>query len=179
MADIVPAHDQLVTHRYVIHYFDHEPREQDPHYADFREYKRRRKANDTYHCDFAFDHYFGDTSECDNKHPLEGHHKWIEFALKNGVELELLEKDFPGVSAMGIGAWINSDQNLTLLCRFHHRGPGGVHIASAADYAAEAYIRGLIKRRESEDEDIRHPRQRRVRLLPCQAANVGGHQGGP
>lgn len=26
----------------------------------------------------------------------------------------------------------------------YHRGPGGVHVASAADFEAERYVRGLI-----------------------------------
>ena len=142
MAD-VPAHDQKVTHSYTIHYAGHEPREDDPHKKDFDEYKRRRKADGTYHCDFAAEHRNGDQSECDLSKPLECHHKHIEFALKNGVDLALLEADYPGVSQMGIGAWIDSAENLELLCVFHHRGHAGKHVVSVSDFEGELYVRGL------------------------------------
>lgn len=127
-----------------MHYPEHEPRENDPHKADFEEYKRRRKANGTYYCDFAHEHRNGDTSECDTAHPLEAHHNKIELALKNGVDFALLEKDYPGISQMGIGAWIDSEQNLCLYCQRHHRSHGGVHVASASDFTAEEYVRNLI-----------------------------------
>lgn len=143
MAD-VPAHQQTVSHRYTVAYPEHEPRAEDPHIHEFREYKRRRRANGTYHCDFAAEHRNGDTSECDLSRPLEAHHTHVEFALLNGVDIALLEKDFPGISAQNIGAWLDGDQNLTLLCAAHHRGPGGVHNASAADWEGEKYVRGLI-----------------------------------
>lgn len=142
--DDVPAHDQKTTHTYVVHFPAHEPREDDPHAADFREYKRRRKEDGTYHCDFAVQHRDGDFTECDLTKPLEAHHTHVEFALQNGVDIALLEADFEGISQHDIGAWIDSDANLTLLCVFHHRGHGGVHVASAADFEGEKYVRGLI-----------------------------------
>lgn len=141
----VPAHEQKVTHRYIVCYEAHEPRADDPHRADFEEYKRRRRENGTYYCDFANDHRNGDSSECDLTKPLECHHDKIELALKNGVDMELLEKDFPGVSKMGIGAWIDSDQNLCLLCVVHHRTYAGVHTISHSDYMGSEYVRGLTK----------------------------------
>lgn len=137
------AHDQKVTHSYLIHYPDHGPRIDDPHYVDFETYKRRRKTDSTYWCDFAKEHRNGDFSECATG-PLECHHKIIEFALMNSVDLVLLEKDYPGVSAPGLGAWVESADNLMLLCAFHHRGHGGVHIASASDWTASQYIRKMI-----------------------------------
>jgi hypothetical protein len=143
MSDSVAAHDQVETHRYVIHFPEHEPREHDPHKSDFDEYKRRRRQDGTYHCDFAMEHRNGDTSECDLSKPLECHHQHIEFALQNGVDLTLLEKDYPGVSDVGIGAWIDSATNLELLCVFHHRGHGGKHVLSVSDFEGEIYVRGL------------------------------------
>lgn len=140
-----PAHDQKFTHSYIVHYPAHEPREHDPHLHDFKEWKRRRREAGTYHCDFAVAHRNGDFSECDLEAPLEAHHKVIEFATTNEVDISLLEKDYPGISKNSIGAWIDSDPNLTLLCRNHHRGPGGVHNASASDYGASFYIRNLIR----------------------------------
>lgn len=141
---VTPAHDMKVTHSYTIHCFEHEPRDKDPHKHDFDEFKRRRKSSNTYHCDFAIEHRNGDFSECDLTKPLECHHKHIEFALKNGVDITLLEKDYPGVSKQGIGAWIDSAENLELLCIVHHRSHAGKHVAAYADFEGEIYIRGLI-----------------------------------
>lgn len=150
MADLVPAHSQAFTKHYVVHYPAHEPRESDPHKRDFLEWKKRRKESGTYHCDFAVDHRNGDFSECDLSRPLEAHHKVIEFAMTNEVDISLLEKDYPGISKEELGAWIDGDSNLTLLCVFHHRGPGGVHNASYSDYGSEFYIRNLISDSETE-----------------------------
>jgi hypothetical protein len=141
---IVPAHDQAVTRKYVMHYPDHGPRESDPYYADFHAYKAIRRAAGTWTCDFAVEHRGGDTSECDLARPLECHHRHIEFATMNSVDLALLEPDYPGVSAMGVGKWVESAVNLMLLCVFHHRGHAGVHVASSSDYEATSYIRRLI-----------------------------------
>ena len=135
------AHDQKVSHRYVVHYPQHEPRESDPHYVDFREYRRRTAA--TARCAFAV--AVGDDSECDHEHPLELHHSHIEFALQNAVDLKRLERVYPGVSDRDqVGAWVESAANLLWLCRFHHRGHGGVHCATQSDYGSEFFIRGLI-----------------------------------
>lgn len=141
---VIAAHSQKVTRTYLVHYPEHGPRESDPHYADFHAYKATRKANGTWYCDFAHEHRNGDTSECDLGAPLEAHHRVIEFAIQNEVDLELLEKDYPGVSSMGVGAWVESAENLELLCRKCHRGAGGVHNASASDYTASEYVRNLI-----------------------------------
>lgn len=39
---------------------------------------------------------------------------------------------------------MESAANLEWLCEFHHRGHGGVHVASSADFEAEKFIKGLI-----------------------------------
>lgn len=142
---LVPAHDQKFTHSYIIHYPAHAPRANDPHKWDFDQWKRQRRESGTYHCDFARDHRGGDESECDLKHPLEAHHAKVEFAMMNEIDFSLLEKDFPGISAQEVGAWIDGDANLILLCVNHHRGPMGVHVASYSDYGSTFYIRNLIK----------------------------------
>ena len=144
MGDVIPAHAQKFTHSYLVHYPEHGPRESDSHYADFHAYKALRRKNGTWTCDFAVEHRAGDTSECDLAAPLECHHRVIEFATLNAVDLALLERDYPGVSSMGVGAWVESATNLMLLCRRHHRGPEGVHTASFADWGASFYVRGLI-----------------------------------
>lgn len=146
-SDVTPAHDQKTTHHYLMHYPDHPPRESDPHYRDFEAYRRRTQK--TAQCEFGVLRG-GDFSECDPgpahwPRGLEMHHSHIEFALQNGVDLALLEKDYPGISDPDqIGAWVESPANLMWLCTFHHRGPGGVHVASESDYTAAHYIRNLI-----------------------------------
>jgi hypothetical protein len=135
------AHQQKVTHTYVISYPAHEPREDDPHYRDFNEYRRRTKA--TARCTFAVE--TADDSQCDKQNPLELHHAHVEFALQNGVDLVMLERAYPGISNPDeIGAWVESAANLVWLCRFHHRGHGGVHSATASDFEAEHFVRSLI-----------------------------------
>lgn len=140
MAD-TPAHDQSATHHYTMHYPAHPPRTDDPHYKDFEEYRRRTHAI----AKCAIGEHRNDFSECSADKPLELHHAHVEFSLQNGVDLAWLEKDYPGISDPNeVGAWVESGDNLMWLCEFHHRGHGGVHVASAADFEAEKYVRGLI-----------------------------------
>lgn len=134
-----PAHDQKVTHSYLIHYPEHAPRQGDPNYVDFEAYRRKTKA--TAQCSVGL--HRNDFSECTGG--LELHHAHIEFSLQNGVDLQWLEKDYPGVSdPAAIGAWVETADNLMWLCEHHHRGHGGVHVATSSDYEAEKYVRGLI-----------------------------------
>ena len=133
-----PAHDQNTTHRYVMHYPAHPPRPEDPHYVDFEHYRKTHIA--TARCAYADS---ATADQCTTQ--LELHHKVIEFSLQNGVDFAVLEKDFPGISdPTKVGAWVESDQNFEWLCSFHHRGHGGVHVASASDFAAERYVKDLI-----------------------------------
>lgn len=145
-----PAHDQGFTHKYIIHYPAHEPREQDPHYKDFHEYRERTRP--TAKCSIG--EHRNDFSECDGE--LELHHAHIEFALQNAISLEWLEVDYPGVSNPDeIGAWVESGKNLTWLCMAHHRGAGGVHSATASDFEGEKYVKGMISAVNRErDEEI-------------------------
>lgn len=135
------AHDQKVTHSYLVHYPAHPERESSPHWRDFQAYRRATHA--TAKC--AIGQHRNDYAECAGE--LELHHTHIdEFALQNGVDLAWLEVDYPGVSNPDeVGEWIETAQNLQWLCMAHHRGHGGVHVAAAADFEAEHYIRGLIK----------------------------------
>jgi hypothetical protein len=137
-------HDQAITNRYIIHYPAHEPRESDPHYKDFNEFRRRTK--DSAKCGIGAER--NDFSECSLNQPLEVHHSHIEFSLANAIDLKWLEVDYPGVSNPDeIGAWIESAANLEWLCLFHHRAAGtGKHHAAVADFEAEKYIRNLISK---------------------------------
>lgn len=134
------AHDQAVTNRYTVHFPEHPPRESDPHYRDFEAYRNRTK--DSAVCAFA-QRRGGDASECAGG--LELHHSHVEFSMQNGVDLTLLEADYPGISdPTQVGAWVESAANLIWLCAKHHRGHGGIHHASASDWEAEHYVRNLI-----------------------------------
>lgn len=137
---ITPAHQQKVSHNYVVHYPPHYPRPEDPHYIDFEHYKKLHKADAK--CAYADS---ADGDQCTLDKPLELHHKVIEFSLQNGVDFAVLEKDFPGISDPNqVGAWVESDQNFVFYCQFHHRGHGGVHTASSSDFTAERYVKDLI-----------------------------------
>ena len=139
----VAAHRQKVTRSYWVSYPAHPAREDDPHYRDFEEYRRRTHA--TAKC--AIGEHRGDYTECSLGKPLELHHAHVEFSLQNGVDLVWLEKDYPGISDPSqVGAWVESADNLTWLCESCHRGPGGVHVASASDYEAAKYVSGLISK---------------------------------
>lgn len=134
------AHDQAITNHYTVHFPEHPPREDDPHYRDFEAYRNKTKA--TAICAFA-QRRGGDVSECAGG--LELHHSHVEFSLQNGVDFALLEKDYPGISdPTQVGAWVESAANLEWLCAKHHRGHGGIHHASASDWEAEIYVRNLI-----------------------------------
>lgn len=133
------AHDQTSTHHYVMHYPEHPPREEDPHYRDFEAYRARTHA--TAACAFAAE--TGDGSECHGG--LELHHTHVEFSLQNGVDLARLEHLYPGISDPAeVGAWIETGANFEWLCAWHHRGHGGKHSAAAADYEASKWVKGLI-----------------------------------
>jgi hypothetical protein len=136
---MVADHEQKVTHSYTIHYPEHPARTDDPHYVDFEAYRKRTKA--TAKCSIGAER--NDYSECSGG--LELHHAHIEFSLQNGIDLKWLEAVYPGISdPFNVGAWVESAANLVWLCEAHHRGNGGVHVASASDYEAERFVRGLI-----------------------------------
>jgi hypothetical protein len=134
-----PAHDQNVTHHYLLHYPEHPERKSDPHYVDFNAYRRRTKK--TAKC--AIGEHRNDFSECHGG--LELHHAHVEFSLQNGIDLAWLEKDYPGISdPNNVGEWVESAANLLWLCEFHHRGHGGVHVATSSDFEASRYVKGLM-----------------------------------
>lgn len=139
------AEIRKTTHSYLITYPEHGPREDDPHYKDFHAFKTARKTAGTYHCDWAAKHRGGDSSECDLSMPLEAHHSHIEWALLNEVDLALLEEAYPGVSDPGkVGAWVESAENLEILCVNHHRRHMGKHVAAYADFEGLSFVHNLI-----------------------------------
>ena len=140
-----PAHVQKVTHNYAIRFPEHEAREDDPNYVDFNHLRREwQKDPERWQCHIGA--HRNDFSECDLINPLELHHAHIEFALMNAIDLAWLEIDYPGISdPTQIGKWVESADNLWVLCRFHHRGHGGAHVASSSDFEGLKYVRGLIE----------------------------------
>lgn len=159
----VAAHDQVQSHRYVVHFPPHPARTSDPHYVDFNHY--HQEYGPDARCEYAVHATLpGDADPvrqtdaphrligpgealagCDTTHPMELHHSHIEFSLQNGVDLALLEKDYPGVSNPNeVGAWVESGANFAWYCVEHHRGFGGAHCAAASDFEAEKYVNGLI-----------------------------------
>lgn len=138
MSEVVPAHDQKVTHSYRIHFPPHPARKSDPHYAAFRAFHRRTRA--TAKCSVGL--HRNDYSECDGQ--LELHHH-IEFALQQGLDIDWVRVDFPDVKdEEAVAAWIESETQLIWLCLRHHRGDEGVHVLSAADWEAMHYVKNLI-----------------------------------
>jgi hypothetical protein len=142
---MLPAHDQAVTHTYVVHYPEHAPRPGDPHYKSFDAY-RAAHINDA-KC--VVGQHRNDYSDCcpgpaDWPVGLELHHSVVEFSLMSGVDLTWLEIDYPGVSDPAkLDAWVESATNLEFRCVWHHRGAGGVHTVTASDYEGIKYVKGL------------------------------------
>lgn len=146
-------HTQKFTHSYFVHYPEHEPRKKDPNYKDFNHYHREHRS--TARCAMGGRLGFDSCKDAQGNPaiPVEGgaqpglelHHAHIEFALQNGVDLKLLEKDYPGVSDPNkLGAWVESGANFVWYCAWHHRGAAGVHTASSSDFEASRYVRELI-----------------------------------
>lgn len=146
-----PAHDQQITNHYVLHFPAHEPRQGDPHYAAFKAYHEHNEK--TAVCAVGKRLGFDQCADAQGKpmldqpgHPgLELHHKHLEFALINDVDLDAIKLDFPDLTDdEKVAEWAETAPNFLWLCAKHHRGVGGVHHAAAADWEAEQYVRDLI-----------------------------------
>jgi hypothetical protein len=96
---------------------------------------------------------------------LELHHRIVEFAMQNGIDLPTFAKDFlPAIIAAAnplvdqtqiakwqvglftqddLMAWAESDPNFQFLCEMHHRGHSGVHVVSASDWNGVLYVPGM------------------------------------
>lgn len=153
MSDAVAAHSQSVSHAYVVHFPEHPPRDGDPHYIDFTHYHRKTRA--TARCYTGERVGFQDCRDAQGNpvvidangqmSGMELHHAHVEFALQQGISLEALEKDYPGISNPNeVGAWVESEANFRWLCVFHHRtNAGGAHAVSHSDWEGSQYVRGL------------------------------------
>jgi hypothetical protein len=147
---MIGPHVQKVTHRYQLRYEAHEPRQGDPHYQAFNAYHRANQGKGVCYVGarVGFD-------ECADAHggplltqpgaSLELHHKILEFAVLNEVDVKALEVDFPNLTdPEKVKVWAETDANFMWLCAKHHRGDGGAHDAAYADFEASLYVRGLI-----------------------------------
>ena len=135
------AHDQKVTHSYVVHYPAHTPASRTRTKHDFEWIAAPHHATDQVA-------RFREVSTAVAMHRMRPG-SWS--SITSAVELAMLERHglrmargrLPGIRTSGVGAWIDGDHNLMWLCERCHRGHGGVQCRSA-DYEAEKYIRGLI-----------------------------------
>ncbi len=152
---VVPEHDQVAGHRYVVHYPPHPARTSDPHYADFNAYHQAHRASARCYigervgygdCQDAQGHPSPPPADGGGEQPgLELHHAHVEFSLQNGISLVALEKDYPGISdPTQVGAWVETGANFRWYCVFHHRSQAGAHSASHSDFEASQYVLGLI-----------------------------------
>lgn len=139
------AQARKVTHSYTVRYPAHEAREDDPHYKDF-DHLRREWSKDPVKWRCWVGVQRDDFSECDSEHPLELHHAHLEFAMLNAAYLPWVQRRYPGITdPTKLGEWVESADNLVVLCQRHHRGHDGAHVASASDYEGILMVRGLIE----------------------------------
>lgn len=144
-------HDQTVTNHYVLHFPAHEPRAGDPNYSAFEAYHRANEATAVCYVgkrlgfDQCADAQGGPMLDQPGHPGLELHHKILEFATINAVDIAALDVDFPDLTDLDkVKAWAETEPNFMWLCAKHHRGAGGAHHAAWADFEAEMYIRDLI-----------------------------------
>lgn len=153
--DVTPAHDQKFTNSYVIHYPDHYPRQDDPHYKDFNHFHRQYRATARcwvgerlgfQFCRDAQNNLAPPPADGGEQPGLELHHTHIEFAFQNNIDLKALEVDYPGVSNPDeLGAWVESGINFRWLCAFHHRSQAaGAHHLSHSDWEGAQYAPGMV-----------------------------------
>lgn len=73
---------------------------------------------------------------------METHHSELEWAAANGVDLELITKDFPPILAdpHTLRAWLDSEGNMLVLCATHHRGSRtGIHSITYPAWKLQRY----------------------------------------
>ena len=123
---ITPAHDQTQSIRLLRAYPAHEPRADDPNYAEFEQVRARLKAQGLLKCIIA-------NEDCSGGPQL--HHTHVEFAYQNAVSVTLLDA-LLGLSLTDadFAQWVESPGNLEVLCEAHHVGLLGIHMIPSADW---------------------------------------------
>jgi hypothetical protein len=150
---ITPAHSQQVSNHYHIAYPDHQPRAGDIHYLAFNAYHKANQGTAVCYVGqrVGFDEcktaQGGPLVQPAAGNGLELHHHFLEFALLNEVSLSALQVDFPDLTdAEKVATWAETDPNFMWLCALHHRGYGGAHHASFADFYGALYVQNLLSK---------------------------------
>lgn len=119
-------HERIRRIQLVERFPKHEPREDDPHYAGFNLARKRMKEAGLLRC-----------AVCGSEERIELHHKYVEYAIQNAVDIcrldALLGLD---LDAEAFAIWVESPGNLEPLCFEHHRGLLGVHNLPEPDWSA-------------------------------------------
>lgn len=148
---VTPAHSQQVTNHYHIGYPEHAPRANDPHYHAFNAYHEANQGTAVCYVgervglDECRDAQGNPVTQPAQGNGLELHHKVLEFAVLNAVDLAALEIDFPDLTDPAkVADWAETDSNFMWLCAKHHRSMTGIHHAAAADFEASLYVQNLL-----------------------------------
>lgn len=74
---------------------------------------------------------------------METHHTYIEYSLRNACDWRKVHARFPSVySRDSLERWIDSPENLTVLCSTHHRSlQYGIHHLSVPDWNVLPFLR--------------------------------------
>jgi hypothetical protein len=149
---VTPAHSQQVSNHYHIAFPAHEPRAGDPHYYAFEAWRRANVVAAVCYAGarVGFDECMDQQGKPLGSQPnggtgLQVHHKILEFAILNAVDLAALQVDYPDLTdPEKVAVWAETDANFLWLCAKHHIGFGGIHHASEADWEASLYVQNLL-----------------------------------
>ena len=72
---------------------------------------------------------------------METHHAHVEWAAVNGISLDLIIRDFPGIrDTVTLRHWLDSEGNMLVLCEQHHRGSRtGIHSITYPAWLLQRY----------------------------------------
>ena len=72
---------------------------------------------------------------------METHHQYIEWAAANGVDLNLVMRDWPALTDIdALRRWLDSEGNMLVLCDHHHRGSRtGIHMITYPAWVLQRY----------------------------------------
>jgi hypothetical protein len=72
---------------------------------------------------------------------METHHAHVEWAAANGIDLQLIVRDFPSLTnRSALRHWLDSEGNMLVLCDRHHRGSRtGIHSITYPAWLLQRY----------------------------------------
>jgi len=87
---------------------------------------------------------------------METHHDELEWAAANGVDLDLIIRDFPALTDREkLQEWLDSEGNMLVLCDVHHRGSRtGIHSITYPAWKLQRWQGTDWKFIEQNDKDI-------------------------